>query len=356
MQAYLILENGAVFSGTAFGAVKEVTAEVVFTTSVNGFLETLSDPSYYGQAVVQTFPLSGNYGFISSDLESNRCHLSAYIVRSVCDMPSNFRCEGEIDAFLKSEEIPGICGIDTRALASMIRENGTLKGMITYQDPTPNAERLAEKIKEYEIINAVNSVTCNEKTERKQNGNAKTVALYDFGMVKSLENALFDFGFNVIKVPAGTTAKEITELKADGVVLSGGPGNPKENTAIIAEIKSLMDKKVPMLGIGLGHQLMALAMGADVTALKFGHRGANQPVKDLRNGKMYITSQNHGYTVSKEGLPEGVKVIMENANDHTVEGLEYQGLPCVSVQFSPCICPGPQNNSFLFKNFSDSLN
>ncbi|MBR4030400.1 MAG: carbamoyl phosphate synthase small subunit, partial [Clostridia bacterium] len=169
----------------------------MFTTSVNGFLETLSDPSYYGQAVVQTFPLSGNYGFISSDLESNRCHLSAYIVRSVCDMPSNFRCEGEIDAFLKSEEIPGICGIDTRALASMIRENGTLKGMITYQDPTPNAERLAEKIKEYEIINAVNSVTCNEKTERKQNGNAKTVALYDFGMVKSLENALFDFGFNV---------------------------------------------------------------------------------------------------------------------------------------------------------------
>ena len=355
MQAYLLLENGAVFSGTAFGAIKEVTAEVVFTTSVNGFLETLTDPSYFGQAVVQTFPLIGNYGIISSDFESDNCFLSAYIVRSVCDEPSNFRCEGEMDAFLKSKGIPGISGIDTRALTKMIRENGTLKGILTYDDPTPNAERLSQQIKGYEISGAVKAVTSKEKSEKKQDKDAKTVALYDFGATNSLKNTLFDYGFNVITVPATTTAKEILDMKADGVVLSGGPGNPEENTEIIAEIKALMDSKISMLGIGLGHQLMALAQGAKIEKLKFGHRGANQPVKVTESGRMLITSQNHGYVVSKDELPEMVEIMMENANDHTIEGLIYKNTPALSVQFAPVICAGPQDNSFLFDKFSDSM-
>ncbi len=355
MQAYLLLENGAVFSGTAFGAIKEVTAEVVFTTSVTGFLETLTDPSYFGQAVVQTFPLVGNYGIISSDFESDNCFLSAYIVRSVCDEPSNFRCEGEMDAFLKSKGIPGISGIDTRSLAKMIRENGTLKGFLTYDDPTPNAERLAEQIKAYEIKGAVKAVTSKAKAEKNHEEKAKTVALYDFGVTNSFKNLLFDMGYNVISVPATTSAKEILQMNVDGVVLSAGPGNPEENTEIIAEIKALMEKKIPMFGIGLGHQIMALAGGAKVEKLKFGHRGSNQPVKVLENGKMLITNQNHGFTVSKNELPDTIEIMMENANDHTIEGLLYKDLPCVSVQFTPVVCAGPQDNSFLFEKFNDSL-
>ena len=280
--AYLILENGTVFEGKAFGAEKETTGELVFTTAMTGYLETLTDPSYYGQVVIQTFPLIGNYGVIPADFESDSPSLKGYIVREWCQVPSNFRCEGDLDTFLKESGIPGIYGIDTRALTRIVREYGVLNCKISYS-PDVTKEELDE-IKNYVITEAVESTTIKEKEHFDAENGDLNVVLMDFGAKHNIGRELVKRGCNLTVVPAHTTADEIKAMNPDGVMLSNGPGDPSDNTEIIAELKKLCDFGIPTFGICLGHQLLALSQGAKTEKLKYGHRGANQPAKEVETG------------------------------------------------------------------------
>ncbi len=350
---YLILENGTYFEGKAFGAEKETIGELVFTTAMTGYLETLTDPSYYGQVVIQTFPLIGNYGVIPSDFESSRPALKAYIVRNWCQAPSNFRCDGDLDTFLKNSGVPGMYDLDTRALTRIVREYGVMNCKITYT--LDNLEKDIEEIKSYKIKNAVKSVTA-LKSELFEGEKSKlNVTLMDFGAKQNICRELVKRGCKVTVVPGTTPAEEIIGANPDGVMLSNGPGDPSENTEIIAEIKKLCDKKIPIFGICLGHQLMALSQGAKTQKLKYGHRGANQPARDLETGRVYITSQNHGYAVVSESLPENAKEGFVNGNDGTCEGVNYTDMPAFSVQFHPEACGGPRDTAFLFDRFIDLM-
>ena len=347
--AYLVLENGTVFEGKSFGAEKETTGELVFTTAMTGYLETLTDPSYFGQVVLQTFPLIGNYGVIRSDFETPTPALNGYIVREWCQAPSNFRCEGNLDTFLKEKNVPGICGIDTRALTRIVREYGVMTCRIQYT-PEVTDDLLAE-MKNYVITDAVESTTITEKETFPVEDAKYHVVLMDFGAKHNIGRELNKRGCSLTVVPAGTTAEEVLALNPDGVMLSNGPGDPAKNTAVIAELKKLSDSGVPMFGICLGHQLLALARGAQTEKLKYGHRGANQPVKELASGKVYITSQNHGYAVVSDSLPSDAVVSYVNGNDNTCEGVSYTDIPAFSVQFHPEAHGGPLDTSFLFDRF-----
>ena len=352
--AYLILENGTVFEGKAFGAEKETMGELVFTTSMVGYLETITDPSYFGQVVFQTFPLIGNYGVISADLEYDTPMLIAYIVREWCQVPSNFRSEGNLDTFLKEKGIPGICGIDTRALTRIIRDNGVLNCKVAYSNEV--TDELLEEIKNYKITGAVESTTIKEKEEIKADKAKYNVVLMDFGVRNGADKVLVSKGCNVTAVPAGTTAEEILALNPDGIMLSNGPADPTENTAIIEEIKKLCDSNKPMFAIGLGHQLLALAKGAKTEKLLYGHRGASQPVKYIGTDKVFITSQNQGYAVVTDSLPVNAQVSFRNSNDNVCEGINYTDTPAFSVQFNIETCGGPQDTSFLYDRFIEMLN
>ena len=349
-KAYLVLENGTVFEGESFGAEKETTGELVFTTAMTGYLETLTDPSYYGQVVLQTFPLIGNYGVIPADFETDTPVLKGYIVREWCQAPSNFRCEGQLDAFLKEKGVPGICGLDTRAITRIVREYGVLNCKIQYSPEV--TEEALEALRQYTIRDAVESTTCAEvevfepETEQRYN-----VVLMDFGAKHNIGRELNKRGCKLTVVPAHTTAEEILAMNPDGIMLSNGPGDPAENAQVIEELKKLTEKKIPMFGICLGHQLLALAMGGKTEKLHYGHRGANQPVKELACGRVFITSQNHGYAVVSDSLPEGAEVSFVNGNDGTCEGVNYTQMPAFSVQFHPEACGGPQETSFLFDRF-----
>ena len=348
MKAFLILEDGHVFTGTSIGAKKEVISEIVFNTSMTGYLEVLTDPSYAGQAVVMTYPLIGNYG-ITPDMESERPWVDGYIVRELSRMPSNFRCEGTIQDFLTEHDIPGIAGVDTRALTKTLRDKGTMNGMIT-TDENYNIEEILPKLKAYRTGNVVDKVTCKEPKILK--GKGKKVALLDLGAKNNIAKSLNERGCEVTIYPAHTTAQEILDTKPDGIMLSNGPGDPKECESIIAEIKKLYESEVPIFAICLGHQLMALATGADTYKLKYGHRGGNHPVKDLATGRVYISSQNHGYAVDAKALDEKVAVpAFTNVNDGTNEGLKYVGKNIFTVQFHPEACPGPQDSAYLFDRF-----
>lgn len=347
--AYLVLENGTVFEGKSFGAEKETTGELVFTTAMTGYLETLTDPSYFGQVVLQTFPLIGNYGVIRSDFETPTPALNGYIVREWCQAPSNFRCEGNLDTFLKEKNVPGICGIDTRALTRIVREYGVMTCRIQYT-PEVTDDLLAE-MKHYVITDAVESTTITEKETFPVDDAKYHVVLMDFGAKHNIGRELNKRGCSLTVVPAGTAAEEVLALNPDGVMLSNGPGDPAKNTAVIAELKKLSDSGVPMFGICLGHQLLALARGAQTEKLKYGHRGANQPVKELASGKVYITSQNHGYAVVSDSLPSDAVVSYVNGNDNTCEGVSYTDIPAFSVQFHPEAHGGPLDTSFLFDRF-----
>lgn len=347
--AYLLLENGAVFEGKAFGAEKETTGELVFTTAMTGYLETLTDPSYFGQVVIQTFPLIGNYGVIPSDFESDSPALRGYIVREWCQVPSNFRCEGDLDTFLKESGIPGIYGLDTRALTRIVREYGVLNCKIKYS-PEVSDEELAE-IQKYVIKDAVESTTSKEKEVFTPENPEYNVVLMDFGAKHNIGRELVKRGCNLTIVPAHTTAEEIIAMNPDGIMLSNGPGDPSENTEIIAQLKKLGEKQIPMFGICLGHQLLAISQGAKTEKLKYGHRGANQPAKELATGRVYITSQNHGYAVVSDSMPEGAVESFVNGNDNTCEGVNYTNMPAFSVQFHPEACGGPQDTAFLFDRF-----
>ena len=344
-KGYLILADGTILEGRRFGAERDSIGELVFTTGVEGYVETLTDPSYCGQIVMQTFPLIGNYGMMEEDFEG-KCALKGYVVREYCDTPSNFRSEYDLDTFLKNNDVPGIWGIDTRALTRKIREHGVMNAVICSKIP----ENL-DAVKEYTIVNAVKSVTCDEAYTVSPEGEAKyRVTLIDYGAKRNIIRKLNRYGCEVRVVPSTTSAEEILASRPDGVMLSNGPGDPAENTGCIEEIRKLLNR-VPIFGICLGHQLLALANGADTEKLKYGHRGANQPVKDLLTGRDYITSQNHGYAVKNDSLPDNAILRFINLNDGTCEGVSYQDFPGFSVQFHPEACGGPHDSEFLFREF-----
>ncbi len=351
--AYLILENGTVFEGKAFGAEKETTGELVFTTAMTGYLETLTDPSYFGQVVIQTFPLIGNYGVIPADFESDSPSLRGYIVRDWCQAPSNFRCEGDLDTFLKESGIPGIYGVDTRALTRIVREYGVLNCKIAYS-PEVSEDELAQ-IKRYVITYAVESTTIGNKQNFEAENGDLNVVLMDFGAKHNIGRELVKRGCNLTVVPGNTTADEILAMNPDGIMLSNGPGDPSANTQIIEQLKKLCEHKIPTFGICLGHQLLALSQGAKTEKLKYGHRGANQPAREIETGRVYITSQNHGYAVVNDSMPQNGKVIFVNGNDGTCEGVNYTDMPAFSVQFHPEACGGPHDTAFLFDRFIELM-
>ena len=405
MKAFLILEDGNVFRGTAIGARREVISEIVFNTSMTGYLEVLTDPSYAGQAVVMTYPLIGNYGVCYADMESADAWPDAYIIRELARLPQNFRSENTLEAFLKERDIPGIAGVDTRALTKILREKGTMNGMVTTNE-NYNLEEILPRLKENKVTGVVDRVTCQEKkicrpeeakrTDEKykpqyllhelmpqqtavRGGNGLTtdsqapdsltagsqapdgqtpyrVALMDFGAKANIADSLMRRRCEVSIYPAFTPAEEVLAGKPDGIMLSNGPGDPAECVSIIEELKTLFASDVPMFGICLGHQLLALANGAKTEKMKYGHRGANHPVKDLESGKVYISTQNHGYMVVDGSIPKEVgRTSFINVNDGTVEGIRYIKRPVFTVQFHPEACAGPQDTSYLFEEFIEMM-
>lgn len=346
--AYLILENGEVFTGKSFGARREAVGEIVFTTGMTGYIETLTDPSYYGQIIVHTFPLIGNYGMISADFESKSVGASAVIVKDWCREPSNFRCEGNLDNYLKEQNIPGLYGIDTRALTKVLREYGTLRGMITRK------LRTADTInwEKHSIHNPVAFVSTKYIYEENAARARYKVALMDFGLKENIKRDLLMRDCDLVVLPFDTGRDEILKINPDGIVLSNGPGDPKENEQVIKNLKHIMETGLPIFGICLGHQLLALANGFQTSKLKYGHRGSNQPVVELRTKRVYISSQNHGYAVENASIDGKLAAsIFFNLNDGTCEGLEYKKYPAFSVQFHPEGCAGPQDTQFLFDRF-----
>lgn len=349
MKAYLILEDGTVFEGTSIGSSREVISEIVFNTSMTGYLEVLTDPSYAGQAVVMTYPLIGNYGICREDMESRQAWPDGYIVRELSRIPSNFRSRDTIDHFLKEQDIPGISGIDTRALTKILREKGTMNGMITTNGDY-DLEEVKEKIRQYTVKGVV--LKTSVKKPYVLPGDGKKVALLDCGAKDNIARNLNKRGCEVTVYPADTPAEEILKTDPDGIMLSNGPGDPAENVGIIEEVRKLYESSVPIFAICLGHQLMALATGAKTYKLKYGHRGGNHPVKDLETGRVYITSQNHGYAVDEESLDPSVAVpAFVNVNDKTNEGLKYVGKNIFTVQYHPEACPGPLDSGYLFDRF-----
>lgn len=348
MDRYLVLENGRIFKGRAFGADRQVTAEIVFTTAMTGYIETLTDKSYKGQAVVQTFPLIGNYGMIEEDQESDQLYVSAYIVREWCDAPSNFRCEGHLDDYLKKNNIPGIYGIDTRALTRILREYGTMNGVITDRPDVI----FIDALKDYSVRDAVRAVSVRAPKLIPAVKSKYTIAMLDFGCKENIVRALNQRGCDVWLLPYNTPPKAVTSLSPDGLFLTNGPGNPEDNPEVIQNLKEFLKSGLPVMGICLGHQLLALANGFKTEKLMYGHRGANQPVKDMTTGHVYISSQNHGYAVVGESIDQAVaKPWFVNVNDGTNEGLIYKNIPAISVQFHPEACGGPKDTDFLFDEY-----
>ena len=349
-KAALVLADGTVFEGCGFGAEGNTIGEIVFTTAMTGYQETLTDPSYCGQIVTQTFPLIGNYGVNKLDPESNGCAVAGYIVREYCEVPSNFRCESDLDSYLKSLNIVGICDIDTRRLTRIIRESGVMNGAIVSGDF--DKEKLLDEIRAYKVGEVVSKVSVKEREVFKADSPKYNVVLMDYGYKFNIRRELNKRGCNVTVMPYNATAGEIKALNPDGIMLSNGPGDPADNDVSIATLRELIPEKIPTFGICLGHQLLALANGAKTEKLKYGHRGGNQPVKDLALDKTFITSQNHGYAVIAESVPESAgKVSHVNGNDGTCEGVRYSNAPAFTVQFHPEACGGPHDTSYLFDEF-----
>ena len=354
-KAYLLTDDGKIYSGSAFGYIPDggtvPTGEMVFTTSIIGYLSTLCDPCYSGQIVIQSFPLIGNYGVVSSDFESETPALSAYIVRDFCQAPSNFRSEGTLDIFLSKNKIPGLYGIDTRALVRRVRDKGSMNGVITYTLPT--LAEYADILSNFAVKDAVKTVTESAQVRTfAPAGEVKCkIGLWNFGAVGNIIPNLLARNCGVTEILPYTSAEEIAKSNFDGIVLSNGPGDPAENGAIVAEIKKIMASGTPVFGISLGHQLAAIAAGAKTVRLDCGHRGSNQPVKRTSDGSVFITSQNHGYAVDAATLPKNAAVTFANLNDGSCEGIEYADAPVVTVQFIPEECPGAKDTMYLYDNF-----
>lgn len=344
---YICLANGDIFEGKSFGAKGEVTGELVFTTGMGGYIETLTDPSYFGQIVMQTFPLIGNYGFIDDDMECEKSAVKAYIVREYCDAPSNFRCGKTLEQYLTENNIVGVYDVDTREITKTIREYGVMNAVITANPSTVDMD----KLKAYKVENAVKSVSSQKPYMSGSDEHKFNVVLIDYGTKKNIVRELNKRGCNVAVVPYNTKADDILSLDPDGIMLSNGPGDPEENVEAIEELKKLVGKK-PIFAICLGHQLLALSQGAETSKLKYGHRGVNQPVKNLETGRTYISSQNHGYAVENDTVEKtGGKISYINANDSTCEGIDYPEKKAFSVQFHPEACSGPHDTRFIFDKF-----
>ncbi len=351
MKAYLILENGKIFEGFSFGVTGEVTGEIVFTTGMNGYLETLTDKSYYGQIITQTFPLIGNYGVIPEDFESTIISARGYIVKHLCNEPSNFRSIGDLDNLLKLHKVVGLYGIDTRELTKILREKGTMNGLIT--TALQNAD--FDRIKSYSIMDAVSNVSVKKAFTVNAEG-IYNIAVFDFGYKENIIRELIKRNCRVTILPHNTDFNYLKSLNVSGVLLSNGPGNPADNHEIIHNIKKITESGVPVFGICLGHQLLALAHGFRTCKLKYGHRGVNQPVKDLNTGRCYITSQNHGYCVVNDSIDSSLgDNWFINVNDSTCEGLKYKNSKSFSVQFHPEGCSGPNDTNFLFDVFLEEV-
>lgn len=351
-KATLLLANGTVFEGKAFGAKGRTIGEIVFTTAMTGYQETLTDPSYCGQIVTQTFPLIGNYGVNKIDPESRGSAVSGYVVREYCEIPSNFRCEGDLNSYLEGLGIIGIYDIDTRALTRIIRESGVMNGAIISDDADFDKAALLEEIRAYKVTGAVPAVSVKAKEEYKSENPRFKVVLMDYGYKFNIRRELVKRGCDVAVMPYNATAAEILAEKPDGIMLSNGPGDPQDNVQSINTLKELIPAQIPTFGICLGHQLLALANGAKTEKLKYGHRGGNQPVRDIRADKTFITSQNHGYAVIGDSLPaDAGEVSHVNGNDGTCEGVRYKNAPAFTVQFHPEACGGPKDTSYLFEEF-----
>lgn len=352
MKRQLVLEDGTVFAGESFGSPRSTTGEVVFTTGMTGYQETLSDPSFCGYIVTLTYPIVGNYGINRDDFESISPAIQGFVVREAAEFPSNWRNEISLDEYLKGKDIPGIAGIDTRKLTRIIRKHGTLKGTICNIDE--NVDEVLERLRAAELrTDQVKQVST--KTAYPSPGRGKRVVLVDFGMKHGILRELNKRDCDVIVVPYNTTAQQILNLSPDGVMLSNGPGNPKNVPEAIEMIKEIIGK-IPIFGVDIGHQLFALACGADTIKMKFGHRGSNHPVRDLRTGKVNITSQNHGYTVDMESLKgTPLEVTHEALNDGTVEGLKHKEAAAFTVQFHPEGSAGPEDSNYLFDEFIEMI-
>ncbi len=347
--SYLYLEDGSVYEGEARGDFRQMVCEIVFNTSMTGYLEILTDPSYAGQGVVMTYPMIGNYGVEREDYESIRFQPCAFIMHELCDKPSNFRCEATLEEVLKEFHIPCLTGVDTRSIVKRLREEGAMRGVLT--DDISDKDALMKMIKNFKQEKLVESVSRKEKEIFGAGNTGAKIALLDYGVKTNIARSLANRGCEVTVFPCGTTAQEIIDFKPDGIMLSNGPGDPQDCRSIIAEVKKLYDYAIPTFAICLGHQLMALATGGDTEKMKYGHRGANHPVKFLHEDKTYISSQNHGYMVKADSLPANAEVNCINVNDRTVEGVIYHGKPIFTVQFHPEASPGPHDTAFLFDKF-----
>lgn len=356
MKATLILANGSVFRGQSIGAAADCVCEMVFNTSMTGYQEILTDPSYAGQGIVMSYPLIGNYGVNHEDSESQRPWASALIVRHLVSRGSNFRCEGDLDSYLKEYAITGIEGVDTRALTRILRSEGTMNGMITCAEHFHMGECL-ERIRAYQVEGTVERVTRSRpQVYPAVDKQRLQVALMDYGVKQNMIRCLQNRGCQVTVYPAYTPAQTILEGGFDGVMLSNGPGDPADNTDIIKEVRALYDSDLPLFAVCLGHQLLALATGASTRKMTFGHRGGNHPVRDVASGRAYITSQNHGYVVARSSVDPTVAVISYvNVNEGSVEGLLYKRPDCFTVQFHPEAAPGPQDTEYLFDRFVEMM-
>ncbi len=352
LKATLILANGAMFQGRSIGATADRVCEMVFNTSMTGYQEILTDPSYAGQGVVMSYPLIGNYGVNHEDNESSRPWVEAFVVRHLSPRGSNFRCEGELNDFLKEHNITGIEGVDTRALTKILRNQGSMNGMITCAEHF-NVAEILERLRAYKVEGTVERVTRKEQEVFPAVGEQKyRVAMMDYGVKQNMVNCLCRRGCEVTVFPASTAAETVLEGGFDGVMLSNGPGDPAENVEVIAQLKKLYESDLPMFGVCLGHQMLALATGARTGRLDYGHRGGNHPVRDIAEGRVFITSQNHGYMVLADTVnPDVAEISHVNVNDNTVEGLRYKRPNCFTTQFHPEANAGPRDTEYLFDRF-----
>ncbi len=347
MVGYLVLENGEIFEGERIGFTKDTACEVVFNTSMVGYIETFTDPSYYGQGIVMTYPLIGNYGIMPEDYESDGIYASAVFVHEVAEFESNFRSKFSLEKFLRDHKIPGLTGVNTRKLTKMLRNSGTLKGYLTSN--IDNIDDIMEKIKNYHIVDSVDKVTC-KQAKTYGRGKSKKVAVLDCGVKHNLINSLLKRDVEVTVFPASAEPEQILGLKPDGILISNGPGNPMDYKKQIKTIQKLYDSNVPMFGVALGHQLIAIAKGAKTEKLKYGHRGPNHPVKDIKKDRVHITSQNHGYCVSDDSIDKSIAEVSHvSLNDGTIEGLRYKNKNIFTIQFYP------EDADYIFDEFIEMM-